>query len=134
MVGMMESRNRIRDALAQGEFALTFEVLALEVEKPFEESIGPALKLAELVGADRRVHGLSVTDRVKSDRDHDPVGIGARILATSGTQPIVHLSGKERTAEAQRRSVEALRAAGLEATLIITGDKVKRLVENVFLK
>ena len=121
----MESRNRIREALARGEFVLTFEVVAPELEKPFEESIAPALELAELVGVNSRIHGLSVTDRVKSDRDHDPVAIGARILATSGTQPIVHLSGKERTAEGLRRSVEAMRAAGLEASLIITGDKVK---------
>jgi methylenetetrahydrofolate reductase (NADPH) len=123
---LMANRNRVREGLARGEFVLTFEMVAPELDQPFEASIAPALRLAEWVGADPRIHGLSVTDRVRSDRDHDPVAIGARLMAASGIQPIVHLSGKACSPEAHRCRLEAMRAAGLAATLIITGDKVKR--------
>lgn len=43
-----------------------------------------------------RIHTIAVTDRVKSDDEHDPVRIARRVAEASGKAPTVHLAGKDR--------------------------------------
>lgn len=117
--------NRLRETLGRREFAVTVEVVTPERVKPLEPALGPALELARALADDGRVAGLSVTDRVKSDDDHDPVSVAATLAQASGKAPIVHLSGKDRISADLARSLGRMAAAGLENVLCISGDRLK---------
>jgi methylenetetrahydrofolate reductase (NADPH) len=118
--------NQLRDALARRAFAVTVEVVSPERARPHEEALAPALALARALAAEPRVVGLSVTDRVRSDDDLDPVTVGVALASASGKSPVVHLSGKDRTAADLARSLGRLLEAGLENVLCVTGDRLKQ--------
>ena len=73
---------------------------------------------------------IAVTDRVKSDFDHDSVAAGAWVAARTGLQPLVHWAGKDRTPRQLSESITSLQAAGLKNLLVITGDRVERDTGN----
>jgi len=106
-------------------FSMTVEFVTPEDTEPFETAIKPALDLAARFHQDRRLTGLSVTDRVRSEHDHDPSAVARRIFEVSGQQPIVHLAGKNREVDDLVRSLEWMQAHDLTRALIITGDRVK---------
>ena len=81
--------------------------------------------LASAAAGDPRIAALNVTDRVRSDRDHDPVEVAARLASASGKVPLVHLSGKDRTPADLERAVQRLSALGLPNVLCVTGDRLK---------
>ena len=118
-------KNPLREALGKGEFAVTVEVVTPERAKPLDEALAPARKLGRGLAHDSRVAGLSVTDRVKSDDDHDPVLVAADLAEASGKAPVVHLSGKDRTPADFARTLGRLAGAGLENVLCVTGDRLK---------
>ena len=119
--------NALRDALRAGRFAVTLEVVTPARDRELRAALAPALALAREAAGDERITALSVTDRVRSDDDHDPV-LAALILAqASGTSPVVHLSGKDRTPAALARSLGALDEAGLRNVLCVTGDRLKAM-------
>jgi methylenetetrahydrofolate reductase (NADPH) len=115
----------IRVALAGGKFFWTVEFVTPESAEPFEAAVKPAVALAERVRDESRVAGLSVTDRVRSDLDHDPVSVAVRLAEASGKQPLVHLAGKDRELPDLLRSLEQMQKHGLATALIVTGDRVK---------
>lgn len=117
--------NALRDALATGTFAVTVEVVSPEAGKELAGALAPALALARAVAHDPRVVALSVTDRVKSDDDHDPVKVAARLAAASGKVPLVHLSGKDRRPPDLEQALRRLRDLGLSNILCVTGDRLK---------
>lgn len=117
--------NRLREALSKGEFAVTVEVVAPERSKELGVALAPILRLARALASDPRLVGLSVTDRVKSDRDHDPIRIALEVAWASGKAPLVHLSGKDRTPADLERSLRRLDELGLENVLCVTGDRLK---------
>jgi methylenetetrahydrofolate reductase (NADH) len=119
--------NRLRDALATRRFAVVVEVVAPSRDRELAAALAPALDLARAVAGDPRVAALSVTDRVRSDDDHDPVQVAALLAAASGATPIVHLSGKDRAPEQLARALGGLAAIGIDNVLCVTGDRLKAM-------
>jgi methylenetetrahydrofolate reductase (NADPH) len=119
--------NRLREALAARRFATTVEVVTPTRAQDLAEALGPALALARGLADDGRVAALSVTDRLRSDDDHDPVRAAHRLAEASGATPLVHLSGKDRTPESLARALGGLVEAGLDAVLCLSGDRLKAM-------
>jgi methylenetetrahydrofolate reductase (NADPH) len=117
--------NRLRGALSRGSFAITVEVVAPQRDTDVGTALAPALTLARALAQDPRIAGLSVTDRVRSDDDHDAIDVATRLASASGTVPIVHLSGKDRCPADHERAIDRLRALGLANLLCVTGDRLK---------
>lgn len=113
------------EGLRSGQFVASIEFVTPEASEELEGAIAPVIELAEHIKADPRFATIALTDRVKSDRDHDPIVVASRVAEACRKAPIVHLSGKDRDptwlADALRRAT----AAGLGNLLLITGDKVK---------
>jgi methylenetetrahydrofolate reductase (NADPH) len=118
-------RNLLRERLGRREFAAAIEFVTPEASEPLEGAIAPAIELAERIKGDGRVDTIAVTDRVKSDRDHDPVVVASHVAEACGAAPTVHLSGKDRDPAWLDGALGRARAAGLENLLLITGDRVK---------
>src|SRR5918996_302150 len=90
--------NLVRERIERGGFAAVIEFTTPEASEEFETAIAPIVELGERIKSDARVAGVALTDRVKSDDDHDPVGVAHRVAQASGKAPTVHLSGKDRDA------------------------------------
>jgi methylenetetrahydrofolate reductase (NADPH) len=78
--------------------------------------------MARWAADDDRVAAVALTDRVPSTTTHDPVALAPRVAELSGKTPLVHLSGKNRSAANVQEHLERLAAAGLENVLLVTGD------------
>src|ERR671913_1871512 len=89
-------RNLVRERIESGGFAAVIEFTTPETSEEFETAIAPIVELGERVKSDARVAGVALTDRVKSDDDHDPVRVAHRVAEASGKATTVHLSGKDR--------------------------------------
>ena len=116
--------NAIRDALAGAKFFWTLEFVP-SVDKVLREELN---KIEILLASARQyplIAGFSVSDRVHSDRDPDPVTAASQLAMRSGKQPLVHWSGKGRDLADLRRSIVRMGDMGLENMLILTGDKLK---------
>ena len=122
---MTRYHNALREQVRGGGFAAAIEYVTPEVSEEFEGAVAPIVELAERIKGDPRLHAIALTDRVKSDDDHDPVRVGARIAEVCGKAPTVHLSGKDRDAAWIAGALGRMQAASLENTLLVTGDKVK---------
>jgi len=120
-----EYDNLLRRRLRQGEFVASIEFVTPEASDEFEGAVAPIVDLAEHIKADRRFHTIALTDRVKSDDDHDPVRVAARVAEVCRKAPTVHLSGKDRDPAWVADCLQRMEAAGLENVLLITGDKVR---------
>lgn len=118
--------NYLRQGLVSRRFVLTIEVTTPRATEPFEQAIRPVLALAREIRDDPRIDAIALTDRSRSDHDHDPILTGHRVAEESGKMPIVHWAGKDRALgnlEADLRRAEAL---GLDTFLLVTGDKVRQ--------
>ena len=118
-------QNLLRERLGSGQFVASIEFVTPEASDELEGAIAPLIDLAEHIKADARFHTIAITDRVKSDHDHDPVLVGARVAEACGKMPTVHLSGKDRDAAWTADALRRLEASGLDDLLVVTGDKVK---------
>ncbi len=118
-------QNLLRERLGSGQFVASIEFVTPEASDELEGAIAPLIDLAEHIKADSRFHTIAITDRVKSDHDHDPVLVGARVAEACGKMPTVHLSGKDRDAAWTADALRRLEASGLDDLLVVTGDKVK---------
>lgn len=119
-------RNVVRDEVEKGGFAAVVEFTTPEASEEFESAIAPIVELGERIKDDPRVAGVALTDRVKSDDDHDPVRVAHRVAEVSGKATIVHLSGKDRDPVYVADALRRMREVGLENVLLVTGDKVRR--------
>ncbi|MBI4637039.1 MAG: methylenetetrahydrofolate reductase C-terminal domain-containing protein [Candidatus Rokubacteria bacterium] len=117
--------NELRRRLSGGEWVVSIEFVTPEASEEFEGAIAPIVALGERSKGDPRIHTIALTDRVKSDDDHDPVRVARRVAEASGKAPTVHLSGKDRDPAWLADALGRMREAGLENLLLITGDKVK---------
>ncbi len=124
------SNNRLRETLAEHQFAITFELVPPSADESFEEAIKPLLSFA--AEADGRVAAVSITDRVRSDRDCNPIKIAERLLAAGVPQPLVHLAGKNRTLADLDQSIGWVADAGLENLLLVTGDRLHAAQEPAY--
>lgn len=111
--------------LAAGEFVASIEFVTPEASEEFEVAVSPIVELGSQIKTDPRIHTIAVTDRVKSDDDHDPVRMAGRVAEASGKAPTVHLSGKDRDRPWLLDALVRMQGAGLENLLLITGDRVK---------
>lgn len=119
--------NRVREALSSGRFLISVEFAVPEAGRPFEDAVRPALDLARSIRDEPRIHALALTDRSRSDRDHDPIAIGDRIVEACGAMPVVHLAGKDRTPRDLETDLDRADSLGLEMFLLVTGDKIRSL-------
>lgn len=117
--------NPLRKALSAGGFAYTVEIVTPEASKEFEPAIASILELARYVKEEPRVSAVAVTDRVKSDHDHDPVAVAHRVAEACGKEPLVHLAGKDRTPRDLELNLENMERFGLHNPLLVTGDRLK---------
>lgn len=117
--------HRLRAALAAGRFAITIEYASPVAGQPFDRAVAPILVLAHAIRGDPRIAAIALTDRSRSDHDHDPVAIGHRVLEVSGAMPIVHLAGKDRSLHDLEEHLRRAGALGLDTFLLVTGDGLK---------
>src|SRR5437870_9782943 len=117
--------NVLRRRLGQAQFVASIEFVTPAAHEPFETAIAPITELAERIKADARFDTIALTDRVKSDHDHDPVRVAAHVAEACGKAPLVHLSGKDRDQAWLLDSLAQMPSAGLENLLLVTGDKMK---------
>ena len=80
-------QNLLRERLGSGQFVASIEFVTPEASDELEGAIAPLIDLAEHIKADARFHTIAITDRVKSDHDHDPVLVGARVAEACGRKP-----------------------------------------------
>lgn len=117
--------NVVREQVRGGGFAAVIEFTTPEASEEFEAAITPIVELGARIKGDPRVAGVALTDRVKSDHDHDPVRVAHRVAEASGKAPTVHLSGKDRDPAYVADALARMRDVGLENLLLVTGDKLK---------
>lgn len=116
---------RLAEELQRGRFVLTVESPPLVGSRPLEEVLADILRVARWVQQDRRVAALTVSDRVRTDRDHDAVLVASRVAEATGAAPLVHLAGKGRTVADLERDLERAGGAGLSSFLFLTGDALR---------
>ncbi len=119
--------NHVRQGLASGRFVLTVEVATPRATEPFEQAIRPMLVLAREIRDDARIDAIALTDRSRSDHDHDPILTGHRVAEASGKMPMVHWAGKDRTLRNLEADLQRAQALGLDTFLLVTGDKVRQV-------
>lgn len=120
----VQPANAIRSCLREHRFCWTVEFIP-SADKVLQDQLAAQQGLAQAMGRDPQLAGFSVTDRVHSDRDPDPVGAAAQLLRQSGRQPFVHFSGKDRETEDLAAAIARMRVEGLENLLVVTGDRLK---------
>ena len=118
--------NELRRGLGGRRFVASIEFVTPPASETLEDGIAPGLELAERVKGDGRFQTIAVTDRVKSDDDHDVVLVALRIAEICGKTPTVHLAGKDRDRAWLQYQLRRIAEAGLENVLMITGDRLKR--------
>jgi len=122
--------NHVRQGLISRRFVLTIEVTTPRATEPFEQAIRPVLILAREIRDDPRIDAIALTDRSRSDDDHDPILVGHRIAEESGKMPIVHWAGKDRSLQNLEADLRRAEALGLDTFLLVTGDKVRHPPSN----
>lgn len=119
-------QNRLRDALASGRFMVTIEFASPVAAQPLEDALRPILALARGVRDDPRVDAIALTDRSRSDHDHDPIALGSHVAEASGKMPLVHWAGKGRSLSDLESDLDRAQRLGLNAFLLVTGDPLRR--------
>ena len=113
------SRNRFKEALEAGEFAVTWEVIpgrgAREANQEHE------LEMAKEVLATGRVHAISITDAPGGNPALLADAYAEDLLAIGAT-PLVHFSCKDRNRNQFESQLYAMERHGIENLLCMTGD------------
>ncbi len=118
--------NYVRAALGTRRFVVSIEVTTVRATQPFEDAIRPVLVLAREIRDDSRIDAIGLTDRSRSDHDHDPIAVGHRVAEASGKMPIVHWAGKDRALRNLEADLQRAEALGLDTFLLVTGDKLRQ--------
>ena len=116
--------NALKEALHEGRFFWTMEFIP-SVDKVLHDALHKLGGVAEIISQEPELVGFSVTDRVVSDRDPEPVAPAARLLNASCKQPLVHFSGKGRDVTDLDAFLERMHFHRLENILFLTGDRLK---------
>jgi methylenetetrahydrofolate reductase (NADPH) len=117
-------QNEINRALRRGRFFWTIEFVA-SGDHVLNDDLVRIDALVRELARRAEVAGFSVTDRVHSDHDPDPVMMACHIRDHSGTQPLIHWAGKDRGLEDLYTTLDRLREHRLENLLLLSGDKLK---------
>lgn len=116
--------NAFGAALRDRRFLWTIEFIPSR-DKILRDELHKLGGIADVMREHALLTAFSVTDRVVSDHDPDPVAAAAHLLDHSGKQPLVHFSGKGRDIRALPAWLERLREDRLNNVLFLTGDAVK---------
>lgn len=116
--------NAFEIALRDRQFLWTIEFIPSR-DKILRDELGKLGGIADVMREHALLRAFSVTDRVVSDHDPDPIAAAAHLLDHSGKQPLVHFSGKGRDISALPAWLQRLREDGLNNVLFLTGDAVK---------
>lgn len=116
--------NAIRNSLVEGRFFWTLEYVP-SVDKVLRDDLQKIAGLTSAVSKEPILAGFSITDRVHSDWDPNPIAAGAQLRDVSGKQPLVHLSGKDRDIEDLEAALTYHGASRLENVLLVSGDRLK---------
>lgn len=116
--------NVFRESIRNGRFFWSVEFIPSR-DKVLRDQLQKLGDVSHLMRQDPSLAGFTVTDRVHSDRDPDPVAAASHLLHHSGRQPLVHLSGKDREIEDLVEALGRMRLSGLQNMLVVTGDRVK---------
>jgi methylenetetrahydrofolate reductase (NADPH) len=116
--------NALREALHERRFFWTVEFVP-SVDKVMHDALQKLGGIAEIIRQEPELVGFSVTDRVVSDRDPDPVSPAARLLGASRKQPLVHFSGKGRDITDLHAFLERMDKNKLDNILCVTGDRLR---------
>jgi len=116
--------NVFRESIRNGRFFWTVEFIPSR-DKVLRDQLQKLCDVSNLMQQDPSLAGFTVTDRVHSDHDPDPVAAASHLFHHSGRQPLVHLSGKDREVEDLVEALGRMRLSGLQNLLVVTGDRVK---------
>jgi len=119
-----KSANSLKEALHEGRFFWTIEFIP-SVDKVLHDALHKLGGVAEIVRQEPELAGFSVTDRVVSDRDPEPLAPASRLLDASCKQPLVHFSGKGREISDLHSFLERMEEHKLENMLCLTGDRLR---------
>lgn len=117
--------NALREALQDGRFFWSVEFIP-SVDKVLRDELGKLGGVGEFIRRNPLVAGFSVTDRVVSDRDPDPVAAASNLADVSGKLPLVHFSGKDRDIDDLHDFIQRMRQNGLQNILCLSGDRLKQ--------
>ncbi len=112
----MAGRNPLREALTSGRFCYVVELVATR--------LSPQFRLLSLASQLARIPGLvaaGITNYAGGAPGHDPVRVGTAVRAR-GLTPNIHLTCVSQDREGLRKTLEDLRAIGLENVFAMTGD------------
>jgi methylenetetrahydrofolate reductase (NADH) len=124
MVAALDQPNRIAQSLRAGRFFWTIEFVASSAHVLHDDLVTIDAFGREL--AERpEVAGFSVTDRVHSDQDPDPVTAAVHVREHSGNEPLIHWAGKGRDLEDLYETLKRMQGHRLENLLLLSGDKLK---------
>jgi ABC-type nitrate/sulfonate/bicarbonate transport system ATPase subunit/5,10-methylenetetrahydrofolate reductase len=116
--------NAIKEAIHEGKFFWTIEFIP-SVDKVLRDELNRLGGIAEIMRQEPALAGFSVTDRVVSDRDPEPVAAASHLLDASCKQPLVHFSGKGRDIIDLYAVLQRMDENGLENILFLTGDRLR---------
>ncbi|MBA3507632.1 MAG: methylenetetrahydrofolate reductase C-terminal domain-containing protein [Betaproteobacteria bacterium] len=116
--------NALKEALHEGRFFWTIEFIP-SVDKVLHDALHKLGGTAEIMRQEPELVGFSVTDRVVSDRDPEPLAPASRLLEASCKQPLVHFSGKGRDISDLHSFLERMEEHKLENMLCLTGDRLR---------
>lgn len=119
--------NAFGAGLRDRQFVWTIEFIPSR-DKILRDELRKLGGIADVMREHSLLRAFSVTDRVVSDHDPDPIAAAAHLLDHSGKQPLVHFSGKDRDISTLPAWLERLREDGLNNVLFLTGDAVKNPV------
>jgi methylenetetrahydrofolate reductase (NADPH) len=124
MAAALDHPNRIAQSLRAGRFFWTIEFVASSAHVLHDDLVTINAFGREL--AERpEVAGFSVTDRVHSNQDPDPVTVAVHVREHSGNEPLIHWAGKDRDLEDLNETLKRMQGHRLENLLLLSGDKLK---------
>ncbi len=124
MEAPLDRPNRIAQSLRAGRFFWTIEFVAASAPVLREDLVIIDAFVRELAGRPE-IAGFSVTDRVHSDQDPDPVTMAVHVREHSGSEPLIHWAGKDRDIEDLDATLQRMQGHRLENLLLLSGDKLK---------
>ena len=117
-------QNKILRSLENKEFLWTIELVISSRHLQNGEIVVLDDFVNELASR-HEVAGFSITDRVVSDNDPNPIDLTDHVVSHTKMQPLLHWSGKDRGIQDLYRSLQQFKNKGVENVLFLTGDKLK---------
>jgi methylenetetrahydrofolate reductase (NADPH) len=109
--------------LREGRFVLIVECQTPPSAQPFESATAQMQAMARRAAEFPLLSGFAVTDRLRSERTHDPVQAASRILDVCSLPLMLHVSGKGSSEERVQELTARALSTGIRTLLFVTGDR-----------